>query len=100
MCSASGSSAAAVAVAAPRNRRCGPIAMSSSFVRGDAFSDKIDGCHDQLERALGDKLFAEKVVVPAERRFTGFDAYKHVIDAVDVVLLCTPPGFRPTTSCT
>ena len=27
--------------------------------------------------------------------FTGFDAYKKVIDACDVVLLTTPPHFRP-----
>jgi predicted dehydrogenase len=62
---------------------------------GDAFPDKVEGCYGVLKRQLGDKLFAEKVDVPAERRFTGFDAYKQVIDAVDVVLLATPPGFRP-----
>ena len=34
--------------------------------------------------------------VPAERCFTGFDAYQKVIDAgVDMVLLTTPPHFRP-----
>jgi predicted dehydrogenase len=27
--------------------------------------------------------------------FVGLDAYKKVIDNVDVVLLTTPPGFRP-----
>lgn len=63
---------------------------------GDAFPDKIDGAVAELKRSLGEKLFAEKVDVPPERRFTGFDAYKHVIDTSDVVLLCTPPGFRPT----
>ena len=31
----------------------------------------------------------------ADHRFTGFDAYKSVIENVDVVLLATPPGFRP-----
>jgi len=36
------------------------------------------------------------VDVPQERRFSGFDAYKNAIDSADVVLLCTPPGFRPT----
>jgi len=35
------------------------------------------------------------VDVPEDRRFSGFDAYKNAIDAADVVLLCTPPGFRP-----
>ncbi|HVW01370.1 MAG TPA: Gfo/Idh/MocA family oxidoreductase, partial [Planctomycetaceae bacterium] len=33
---------------------------------------------------------------PAERQFVGFDAYRQVIDSgVDVVLLATPPHFRP-----
>lgn len=38
----------------------------------------------------------EGIDCPAERRFAGLDAYKRVIDSgVDVVLLATPPGFRP-----
>ena len=37
-----------------------------------------------------------KVRVEPERRFLGLDAYQSVIDSgVDVVLLATPPGFRP-----
>lgn len=40
--------------------------------------------------------FADRIDVPKERRFVGFDAYKHAIDSgADVVLLTTPPGFRP-----
>jgi predicted dehydrogenase len=35
------------------------------------------------------------VDVPPERRFAGFDAYQQVIPLVDVVILATPPGFRP-----
>ena len=43
-----------------------------------------------------DEKVAAKVDVPPERRFVGFDAYKKVIaSGVDVVLLCTPPHFRP-----
>ena len=34
--------------------------------------------------------------MPAERKFTGLDAYHNAINSdVDLVLLCTPPGFRP-----
>ena len=34
--------------------------------------------------------------MPEERRFTGLDAYQKAIESgVDMVLLCTPPGFRP-----
>ena len=40
-------------------------------------------------------MIAEKIDVPAERRHVGFDAYRQVIASCDVVLLCTPPGFRP-----
>jgi predicted dehydrogenase len=60
----------------------------------DVFPDKIEKCLQQLQRDLGD-AFTSKVDVPPERRFTGLDGYQHLIDAVDVVLLCTPPGFRP-----
>jgi myo-inositol 2-dehydrogenase/D-chiro-inositol 1-dehydrogenase len=39
--------------------------------------------------------FGDRIDVPKERRFVGFDAYKHAIDSgPDVVLLTTPPGFR------
>src|SRR5688500_4440508 len=59
---------------------------------GDAFEDRLLGSLASLE--AGD--VARKIDVPAERRFVGFDAYKQVIDSgVDVVLLTTPPHFRP-----
>jgi myo-inositol 2-dehydrogenase/D-chiro-inositol 1-dehydrogenase len=86
-CGGRGTGAAENAVRADKN--CKLVAL------GDAFPDKIEKCVGVLRRSLGDGLFAEKVDVPAERRFSGFDAYKQVIDASDVVLLCTPPGFRP-----
>ena len=56
----------------------------------DAFGDKIDRAHETLK-----KQFGERVDVPEERRFHGFDAFKKAIDCADLVLLCTPPGFRP-----
>lgn len=37
----------------------------------------------------------ERIDVPAERRYTGFQDYKKVIADCDVVILATPPGFRP-----
>src|SRR5579864_2619218 len=40
---------------------------------------------------------ADRVKVEAAKQYLGLDAYKNVIDSgVDVVLLATPPGFRPT----
>lgn len=60
---------------------------------GDAFRDRLEGSLAQLRR---DQTIANKIDVPAERQFVGLDAYRQVIGAgVDVVLLCTPPGFRP-----
>ena len=58
---------------------------------GDAFSDRLQTSLDNLQ-----KEHPEKVCVPSERRFVGFDAYQSVIDSgVDVVLLTSPPHFRP-----
>lgn len=58
---------------------------------GDAFEDRLLASRDGLSKKWG-----EKMDVPDERCFTGFDAYKQVIDSdIDVVLLTTPPHFRP-----
>jgi myo-inositol 2-dehydrogenase/D-chiro-inositol 1-dehydrogenase len=58
----------------------------------DAFSDRLEGCLAELKKDHGDR-----VDVPEARRFLGFDAYKKAIDCdVDVVILTTQPGFRPS----
>jgi myo-inositol 2-dehydrogenase / D-chiro-inositol 1-dehydrogenase len=60
---------------------------------GDAFQDQIDGCLAQLRQR---REVANKLDVPRERQFVGFDAYTQVINSgVDVVCLCTSPHFRP-----
>jgi predicted dehydrogenase len=60
---------------------------------GDAFADRLEGSLNGLEKI--DTIMG-KVDVPPERRFVGFDAFQNVIDSdVDVVLLATPPHFRP-----
>ena len=56
----------------------------------DAFQDRLDNSY----KLLSDK-FKDKVDVPKERQFVGFDGYKQAIALADVVLLVTPPGFRP-----
>jgi myo-inositol 2-dehydrogenase / D-chiro-inositol 1-dehydrogenase len=57
-----------------------------------------DAFEDNARRAL-QAIKAEKpdrVKVADDRVFSGFDAYKKAIDAgPDVVILATPPGFRP-----
>jgi predicted dehydrogenase len=58
---------------------------------GDAFADRLQMSLDGLKQ-----ISPEQVAVTPETSFVGFDAYKQVIDSgVDVVLLCTPPHFRP-----
>jgi myo-inositol 2-dehydrogenase/D-chiro-inositol 1-dehydrogenase len=56
----------------------------------DVFQDRLDGSLRQLKQKHG-----EKVDVPKERQFVGFDGYKQAISTADVVILATPPGFRP-----
>jgi predicted dehydrogenase len=59
----------------------------------DTFADKAQGCVDSLKL---DEKYGPRVAVEAERVFVGFDGYKQLIDSgVDVVLLATPPHFRP-----
>jgi predicted dehydrogenase len=57
---------------------------------GDAFADRL-----QSSLKILSKSHPEKVDVREENCFVGFDAYKGVIAASDVVLLCEPPHFRP-----
>jgi myo-inositol 2-dehydrogenase / D-chiro-inositol 1-dehydrogenase len=57
---------------------------------GDLFKDHLNGSLDKL------KQFGDRVDVADDRKFIGLDAYKKVIDSgVDLVILATPPGFRP-----
>jgi len=58
----------------------------------DAFADRLE---ESLSELKGSAAFSSRVDVPKERQYTGFDAYKQVIDQVDLVLLTTPPHFRP-----
>ncbi|MBS0025803.1 Gfo/Idh/MocA family protein [Chitinophaga sp. 22321] len=59
----------------------------------DAFPDRLKDSYDNIKEALGDK--ASRVNVPESNKFLGFDAYKQAIALADVVILATPPGFRP-----
>ncbi len=62
----------------------------------DAFRDNIDNCYKSIGEELADNAaILAKIDVPEERKFTGFDGYLKAIPLADVVILCTPPGFRP-----
>jgi predicted dehydrogenase len=58
---------------------------------GDMFGDRLDSSLAELSRQVDDK-----VSVTGETSFTGFDAYEKVIACdIDMVILATPPHFRP-----
>jgi predicted dehydrogenase len=57
---------------------------------GDLFPDRLDACCQWLSE-LGPAM-----QVTSDRCFAGFDAYERVLACdVDLVILATPPGFRP-----
>lgn len=59
---------------------------------GDTFGDFAQKSVGALKRI--DEI-KDRVQVADDHVFVGFDAYKQVIDACDVVILATPPHFRP-----
>ncbi len=67
----------------------------------DAFQDKIDGTGPRgkglpvIRKQLESQGKEKQMDVPTSRQYAGFDAYKAVIDQVDLVCIATPPGFRP-----
>ena len=82
-CGGRGTGAAAQAVSADSNARLVAIA--------DAFPDRLESSLANLKQAVG-----AKVDVADDHKFIGFDAYKQLLATdVDVVLLATPPHFRP-----
>ncbi len=58
----------------------------------DVFPQAIENALGQLK---ANKRIAEQVAVSDEYKFVGLESYKKLIDSCDVVLLASPPGFRP-----
>lgn len=58
----------------------------------DAFEDRLTTSFNNLSEKYAS---TGKIKVKEKNRFVGFDAYKKAIDLADVVILATPPGFRP-----
>jgi myo-inositol 2-dehydrogenase / D-chiro-inositol 1-dehydrogenase len=59
----------------------------------DVFEDRLEDCL-RKSKALKPEM-SDRVKVDAEHRFIGFDAYKKLIDSVDIVMLATYPAYRP-----
>ncbi|MBL7814342.1 MAG: Gfo/Idh/MocA family oxidoreductase [Saprospiraceae bacterium] len=93
-CGGRGTGAAAQALSVKQNTKL--VAMA------DAFKDNLDECYKKLTgsdaKNLADSVGLDirtRVQVPEENKFHSFDAYKKAIALADVVILTTPPGFRP-----
>ena len=62
------------------------------YAMADAFRDRIDSSLNGIKEHFDG---SKNIDVKEKNMFTGFDAYKKAIDLCDVVILTTPPGFRP-----
>ncbi len=68
----------------------GPIKV---IAMADVFEKNLAASHGTLSKDHG----TDKLEVPEERRFVGFDGYKQAMDCLkpgDIVILTTPPAFR------
>lgn len=82
-CGGRGSGAAVNAIRAGSDIRIVALA--------DAFEDRLKHCRNLITRQE-----PKQFVVPDDQCFVGFDSYKQLLECdVDVVLLCSPPHFRP-----
>lgn len=91
-CGGRGTGAALQALSTKQNVKL--VAMA------DAFKDQLDNCYKTISsKDLSDNgisgSLGNKINVPEANRFVGFDGYKKAIALADVVILTTPPGFRP-----
>jgi predicted dehydrogenase len=67
----------------------GPVKL---VAMADVFPDRLKSAYESLKPEFGDQ-----VDVPDDRKFIGFDAYKHAVDCLrpgDVAIFTTPPAFR------
>ena len=84
-CGGRGTGAAAQAMSV----KSGPVKL---VAMADVFENRLNGSHDRLK-----KEFADRMDVPEDRRFIGFDGYKKAMDCLkagDVAIFATPPAFR------
>ncbi len=92
-CGGRGSGAVVQALSTSQNVKL--VAMA------DAFRDRLDSCYENASKqtyrdAKGREIpTGERIDVPEEHKFVGFDGFSKVIPLVDVVILTTPPAFRP-----
>ncbi len=100
---AAGDSTVRLALIGSGGRGSGAVANAMNATGGtvklwtmaDLYEDRLQKSHGSLSAAFGDR-----VDVPSERQFVGFDAFKHAIDSLrpgsgDIAMLTGYAGFRP-----
>ena len=62
----------------------------------EAFKDRLDEAYTTIKNELENReIDSSRLAVSDDAKFVGFDAYEKAIEMADVVILTTPPGFRP-----
>ncbi|WP_346317101.1 Gfo/Idh/MocA family oxidoreductase [Chitinophaga sp. YIM B06452] len=84
-CGGRGTGAAVQALSTKQNVQL--VAMA------DAFQDRLSDSYNNIVEAM--KKTPDRVKVTDADKFVGFDGYKQAMAKADVVILATPPGFRP-----
>jgi len=60
---------------------------------GDVFAHRTNTCINSIKKSK----YADRLTVTPETTYVGLDAFQKVIDSgVQMVILASPPGFRPT----
>lgn len=63
---------------------------------GDIFEDKLEGSLSRMKSQPDADKFMDRIKVAPDMRFVGFDAFRKVLATdIDIVMLATPPGYRP-----
>jgi len=86
-CGGRNTGAGAQALRADRGARL--VAMA------DIFLDRIRHAREAIRTELARDGRADQVAVPEDRCFAGFDGFRHVIEASDVVLIANAAKFHP-----
>jgi predicted dehydrogenase len=90
-CGGRGTGAATQALNTMKEERVVPNGEVKLVAMADAFDDRLQGSLRGIK-----SQHPQHVDVPKDRQFVGFDGYKGVIESdCDLVILATPPGFRP-----
>ena len=63
------------------------------WAMGDMYEDRLV---DRREHLIKNSPAADRIMVPESRQFVGWDSIDKVLASdIDVIILATPPGFRP-----